>query len=89
MITLEIQRLELNDDNSVGGITGNNDRIYINALDIMSEVVKYIDPADGQTKAISIAALSSALKTFSNERVAKELNCDIDPETGWPINCSD
>lgn len=87
LISIEIQRIELGEDNEVTAITGYQDTVHIRANEVATDAVDFIDPVTGLNGSISVAGLDFVLKIFSNRWAANDLVCEIDPETGWPINC--
>lgn len=87
LISVDIQRLELGKDNEVIAITGYQDTVHIRASEVATDTVDFTDPVTDLSGSISVASLDHVLKVFSNRWVARDLACEIDTETGWPINC--
>lgn len=86
IISLLIQRLEMSDGEIVS-VSGYQGRVYKKATDVATERVEITDPVTGLSGEISVAGLDQVLKQLSNRWVAEELICELDPDTGWPINC--
>lgn len=88
MISLLVQRLELDDEKAIQAITGHSDRIYRNGLTVMQETVSFTDPVTGLAGEISIAGMQRILTTWANRWISEDLGCEVDPETGWATNCT-
>lgn len=87
MVALAVQRLELSETNEVLAVTGGDGRVYQKLSDVALDRVAFDDPVTGLSGEISVAGLDFVLKTLANRWTAQKLNCELDPKTGWPINC--
>jgi hypothetical protein len=87
MISLLVQRVELGDNGRIVSVSSRNERIYRNALSIMDEQIEFTDPVTGLSGQVSIAGMQKLLATWANQWVAEDFDCEIDPTTGWSINC--
>jgi hypothetical protein len=87
MVSLEIQKLELGENQSVKSISGNEYRVYKKLEKVATDCVEFNDPITGLSGKISVAGLNFILKSLANKWVAEELGCEVDSTTGWSINC--
>jgi hypothetical protein len=87
MISLLVQKLELGDDHQIVSMSSQDDRIYRNGLKILADHIAFTDPVTGLSGEVSIAGMQRLLATWANQWVAHDFDCEIDPTTGWSINC--
>lgn len=86
MISLLVQRVQMK-DGDVESVSSWEERIYRNARSIMDEQIEFTDPITGLSGQVSIAGMQKLLATWANQWVAEDFDCEIDPTTGWSINC--
>lgn len=86
MISLLVQRVEM-EDGAVVSVSSREERIYRNARLIMDEQIEFTDPITGLSGQVSIAGMQQLWTTWANQWVAEDFDCEIDPTTGWSINC--
>ena len=83
MLSILVQKVDLDESNQVMAILGNTDRIHRVATEVMTETVEFADPVTGLSGSISIAGLQGVLTKLSNRWISEDMGHAIDPETGW------
>jgi hypothetical protein len=87
MISILIQRLELDENNEILSMCDQSDRVYRNGLKILTETIEFIDPVTGLSGTISIAGVQQILGILANKWTANDFDCETDNDTGWATNC--
>ena len=83
LISLLIQRLELDENNQILATSDFADRVYRNAFKNLAETIEFIDPITGLSGEVSIAGLNKIIRLWANAWVSEDLNLEIDIATGW------
>lgn len=83
IITLIIQKLELDEENNVIAISASEDRLHKQGLKILTDSIEFSDPVTGLTGKISIAGMQQIMSTWANKWISEQLACPINSETGW------
>lgn len=84
IISMDIQRIEIDGQGEIDAITGNQNTLYRKAEDMLAESIEFKDPVTGASGQISVAGLSLILGQFANKWASEDLNMPINPDTGWP-----
>ncbi|MBW4460493.1 MAG: hypothetical protein KME47_09670 [Nodosilinea sp. WJT8-NPBG4] len=83
ILSILVQKVELDADNKVVAIIGNTDRVYRNAMEVVQETIAFTDPITKLSGSISIAGLQSVMTKLANRWISEDIEKPIDPITGW------
>lgn len=83
MVSILVQKVNLDANNNIVAILGNTNRIHRNAMSVIQETVEFTDPVTGVSGSISVAGLQQILTKLANRWISEEVNKPIDITTGW------